>query len=126
MFKYATVKAMAGYLSNQTVKNVIAKRITIDTCDIAVDEGVWLPSLRPLADWRQILSSLALLYEQGVTVDWVNFDSDYPRCKVGLPTYPFQKQRHWIESPLTTQNTVETLHCNVSTVFWVVSGDSIQ
>jgi len=36
MFKYATVKAMAGYLSNQTVKNVIAKRITTDTCDIAV------------------------------------------------------------------------------------------
>jgi acyl transferase domain-containing protein len=58
---------------------------------------------------------LALLYEQGVTVDWVNFDSDYPRCKVGLPTYPFQKQRHWIESPLKNQNTVETLHRNVST-----------
>ena len=45
MFKYATVKAMAGYLSNQTVKNAkpvtgracaIAKRTTTDTCDIAV------------------------------------------------------------------------------------------
>ncbi len=91
-----------------------AKPILLGMGRLLVDEGVWLPSLRPLADWRQILSSLALLYEQGVTVDWVNFDSDYPRCKVGLPTYPFQKQRHWIESPLKNQNTVETFTNNVS------------
>ncbi|PSB34990.1 type I polyketide synthase [Chlorogloea sp. CCALA 695] len=92
-----------------------AKPILLGMGRLLVDEGVWLPSLRPSANWRQILSSLALLYEQGVTVDWVSFDSDYPRCKVGLPTYPFQKQRHWIESPLKNQNTVETLRCNVST-----------
>ena len=75
-----------------------AKPILLGMGRLVVDEGVWLPSLRPSVDWRQILSSLALLYEQGVTVDWVSFDSNYPRCKVGLPTYPFQKQRHWIES----------------------------
>ena len=75
-----------------------AKPILLGMGRLVVDEGVWLPSLRPSVDWRQILSSLALLYEQGVRVDWVSFDSNYPRCKVGLPTYPFQKQRHWIES----------------------------
>lgn len=92
-----------------------AKPILLGMGRLLVDEGVWLPSLRPSSDWRQILSSLALLYEQGVTVDWVSFDSDYPRCKVGLPTYPFQKQRHWIESSVKNKNTVETLHRNVST-----------
>ena len=92
-----------------------AKPILLGMGRMLVDGSVWLPSLRPSSDWQQMLLSLAQLYEQGVTVDWVSFYQDNPRCKVGLPTYPFQKQRHWIEPPMNTQNTVETLHCNVST-----------
>ncbi len=61
--------------------------------------GVWLPSLRPgQEDWQQMLHSLAELYVQGVKVDWLGFDGDYARSKVVLPTYPFQRQRYWIET----------------------------
>ncbi len=61
--------------------------------------GVWLPSLRDAQeDWQQILKSLAELYVQGVKVDWSGFDRDYNRSKVVLPTYPFQRQRYWIET----------------------------
>ncbi|NER24035.1 MAG: type I polyketide synthase [Symploca sp. SIO1C2] len=60
--------------------------------------GVWLPSLRPgQEDWQQLLQSLGQLYVQGVAVDWSEFDRDYPRRKVLLPTYPWQRQRYWIE-----------------------------
>ncbi len=63
------------------------------------DVGVWLPSLRPgQEDWQQMLHSLAELYVQGVKVDWSGFDRDYSRSKVVLPTYPFQRQRYWIET----------------------------
>ncbi|MHC0067445.1 type I polyketide synthase [Nostoc sp. UIC 10890] len=63
------------------------------------DVGVWLPSLRPgQEDWQQMLQSLAELYVHGVKVDWLGFDKDYSRSKVVLPTYPFQRQRYWIES----------------------------
>ncbi len=93
-----------------------AKPILLGMGRHIIDGGVWLPSLRPSADWQQMLSSLAQLYVQGVDVDWVEFNRYHPRCKVGLPTYPFQKQRHWIEPFLPThQHPVETLHCNVST-----------
>ena len=62
------------------------------------DVGSWLPSLRPpKIDWQQILSSLGELYTQGVTLDWSGFEGDYPRSKVALPTYPFQRQRYWQE-----------------------------
>lgn len=62
------------------------------------NQGVWLPSLRPpLSDWQQMLSSLGQLYVQGAKVDWLGFDRDYARRKVMLPTYPFQRQRYWIE-----------------------------
>jgi acyl transferase domain-containing protein len=38
------------------------------------------------------------LYIQGVTVDWSGFNQDYSHEKVELPTYPFQRQRYWIET----------------------------
>ncbi len=61
--------------------------------------GVWLPSLRPgQPDWQQMLQSLGELYVRGVKVDWSGFDRDYSRNKVVLPTYPFQRQRYWIET----------------------------
>ncbi|NET25423.1 type I polyketide synthase [Okeania sp. SIO1I7] len=66
-----------------------------------VKEGVgeWLPSLRPGVDeWQQMLDSLGKLYVKGAKVDWLGFDSDYARQKVVLPTYPFQRERYWIET----------------------------
>lgn len=63
------------------------------------DNGIWLPSLRPGVDeWQQILSSLGQLYVRGAKVDWSGFDRDYVRQKVILPTYPFQRERYWVET----------------------------
>lgn len=60
---------------------------------------LWLPSLRSgKSDWEQILESLGELYVRGVTVDWFSFDKDNPRHRLHLPTYPFQRQRHWIDA----------------------------
>ncbi len=63
------------------------------------DSVVWLPSLRKgRDDWQQLLGSLQALYVRGVEVDWSGFDRDYGRRKVALPTYPFQRQRYWLET----------------------------
>ena len=60
--------------------------------------GVWLSSLHPdRGDWQTLLASLAELYRQGYTVDWQGFDRDFPRQKVNLPTYSFQRRRYWVE-----------------------------
>lgn len=60
--------------------------------------GQWFPSLRKgQSEWRQILKSLGSLYLQGVVVDWAGFDQDYSRCSLSLPTYPFQRERYWID-----------------------------
>ncbi len=61
--------------------------------------GVWLPSLREKQDdWKTLLNSLSELYVHGVPVDWKGFDKDYAQQHVLLPTYPFQRQRYWINS----------------------------
>lgn len=61
-------------------------------------EGVWIPSLRPgRDDWTVLLEAVARVHLQGVRIDWKAFDCGYPRRRVSMPTYPFQRSRHWIE-----------------------------
>ncbi|MBV8275152.1 MAG: acyltransferase domain-containing protein, partial [Verrucomicrobia bacterium] len=58
----------------------------------------WLPSLRQNRDdWVEMLTSLSQLYVHGVEVDWEGFDRDYQRAKLSLPTYPFQRERFFVE-----------------------------
>jgi len=59
----------------------------------------WLPSLRQgREDWQQILETLAGLYTHGADVDWQAFFGDNKRSPLRLPTYPFQRQRFWVEA----------------------------
>ena len=60
----------------------------------------WLASLKKgQEDWQQLLSSLRELYIRGVKIDWSGFDQNYQRRRIALPTYPFQRQRYWFETP---------------------------
>jgi myxalamid-type polyketide synthase MxaB len=60
---------------------------------------LWLPSLHSKrGDWAQMLDSVAALWAGGGEVDWAGFDGDYPRRKMALPTYPFERQRYWFPS----------------------------
>jgi acyl transferase domain-containing protein len=52
----------------------------------------------------RILTSLAGLHVRGVPVDWeAAFSAGRPR-RIGLPTYPFQRQRYWLTAPAGTAN----------------------
>lgn len=51
-----------------------------------------------LPDWQELLSSLAYLYVKGVPVDWDEFDGEFFCRKIPLPTYPFERERFWIET----------------------------
>ena len=63
----------------------------------------WLPSLRRgYDDWSQMISSVAALYGAGARVDWAGFDRDYPRRRIPLPTYPFQRKRYWLRPATST------------------------
>ena len=59
----------------------------------------WVPSLWTIREeWEQLLESAGELYVSGVEIDWAAFDREYLRCKVALPTYPFQRQRYWMQA----------------------------
>ena len=66
------------------------------------DVGVWLPSLRHrIDDWQTMLPSLGQLYVHGATIDWSGFYRDYQHQRLTLPTYPFQRQRYWVDFSTT-------------------------
>jgi acyl transferase domain-containing protein/acyl-CoA synthetase (AMP-forming)/AMP-acid ligase II/acyl carrier protein len=73
------------------------------------EAATWLHSLKQgQSDWRILLGSVAELFLRGREVDWEGFDRDYPRRKVSLPTYPFERRRYWVEpsearAPATTR-----------------------
>jgi acyl transferase domain-containing protein len=61
--------------------------------------AVFLPSLRPnVADQRQCLESLGQLFVHGAAVDWSAYYRGRFERQLKLPTYPFQRQRHWFDS----------------------------
>jgi acyl transferase domain-containing protein/acyl carrier protein len=78
----------------------------------------WLPTLRQgRQDWQQLLESLAQLYLCGASVDWAAFDENYPRKRVVLPTYPFERQRYWVEPVYVKSQDV--LASTQDTAFWL-------
>ena len=73
------------------------------------DSLLWLASLQPPQDdQQQMLVSLAALYARGGEIDWRGFHRSRagqpaPRRRGGLPAYPFQRERFWIDAPASLQ-----------------------
>ncbi len=63
------------------------------------DQSVWLASLRPGREYEELLGSLASLYVCGAVGSAAGVDRDPTRSRVVLPTYPFQRERYWIDLP---------------------------
>ena len=58
----------------------------------------WLPSLRRgRDDSSQLLESLAELFVDGADIDWAVMNADTSRRRISLPTYRFDRRRHWID-----------------------------
>ena len=92
---------MAGTLSLEEASARVATRAPADFAQppVRLNDGVHeceviLTLLPGVDEWDALLTELAGLYVAGVPVDWDGFDRDYPRHKVSVPTYPFQRSRH--------------------------------
>jgi acyl transferase domain-containing protein len=48
-------------------------------------------------DQASALDALGHLWTFGVSIDWQAFYSDERRRRIPLPTYPFERQRYWVE-----------------------------
>ena len=61
-------------------------------------EGVWASSLdRDTGNWESVLESVSTLYSHGVNFEWSGLHASHQRQRIVLPTYPFQRDRYWLE-----------------------------
>ncbi|MGR9012008.1 MAG: SDR family NAD(P)-dependent oxidoreductase [Gammaproteobacteria bacterium] len=60
--------------------------------------SVFLAALDPgISDNLRVSDNMGRLYELGLDVNWQTFYGTLPFNKVALPTYPFQRQRYWLD-----------------------------
>jgi amino acid adenylation domain-containing protein len=64
-------------------------------------DGVAVPAMRHAFDRQDdsavLLTALARLWLAGVRLDWNAVWAGQRRLRVALPTYPFERQRYWLE-----------------------------
>ena len=62
------------------------------------ERGTWIPTLnRQKPDAEALSEMLVALYLAGHTINWAAVHSDSSWRRIPLPTYPFQRKRHWID-----------------------------
>jgi acyl transferase domain-containing protein/acyl carrier protein len=71
------------------------------------------------SDTAFLLKNLGQLWLSGVSVNWDGFHADKKRERVPLPTYPFERQRYWIEPQTTVQKFAKK--SNINDWFYVPS-----
>ncbi|RUS95288.1 hypothetical protein DSM106972_090640 [Dulcicalothrix desertica PCC 7102] len=62
------------------------------------------------SDVAFILNTLGRLWLFGVKIDWSGFYAYEQRHRIPLPTYPFERQRYWIEPQQQVQRTSDSKH----------------
>jgi acyl transferase domain-containing protein len=69
-------------------------------------------------DAEFLLTTLGRLWLAGVSIDWSKFH-EHGRRRVALPTYPFERQRYWVEpQPLEVRNHSAELRKNHDLAEW--------
>jgi len=48
-------------------------------------------------EWATLLFALGSLWQNGVSIDWEAFYANEDRRRIPLPTYPFERQRFWVD-----------------------------
>ncbi len=86
---------LAAYLIGETVAGVVrGEALTSESAP-----RISLPAFLAGPDaWQPVLEHLARLYVRGAALDWTAIECGAVRRKVSFPTYPFQRQRYWMET----------------------------
>ena len=93
-------RVLSGFVNRQAVARggrvVSSLRIASETAD----------------DMQSMLEALAQVWECSDAVHWADFHVEEPRRRVPLPTYPFERERFWIDPPAPSRGRKGFLHRN--------------
>jgi len=73
-----------------------------------LQDATFVPSLRRGRDgWSQMLHGLGALHVRGVPIDWAAVHEGRGHRRISLPTYPWQREDHWLETDGTSRHDVD-------------------
>ncbi|MEN9676181.1 MAG: beta-ketoacyl synthase, acyl transferase subunit [Verrucomicrobiota bacterium] len=49
------------------------------------------------AELAALLRAVGALWQSGIEIDWAKFYEGEQRCRISLPTYAFERVRHWVD-----------------------------
>ncbi|WP_193197111.1 type I polyketide synthase [Nostoc sp. MG11] len=67
-----------------------------------------LPDVKEQSDVSFLLETLGQLWLFGVDIDWSGFFTHEQRHRLPLPTYPFERQRYWIDAKKQSKDDNQT------------------
>src|SRR5580704_1709229 len=91
----------------RTLSDLVRTNLGVPTDEIIIPTMVSVE--RDGGQLCDFLNSLGRLWLAGVPLTWQNLYRDEKRYRVPLPTYPFQRQRYWIDSSGNEIRTQATL-----------------
>jgi len=94
-------RTTAATLARQQAKD-LKQQIAISSLGSTAEED---------GEWTALLQAIGQLWLAGVSIDWQSFYAQENRHRIPLPTYPFERQRFWIDpKPASTQTTDRAEH----------------
>jgi amino acid adenylation domain-containing protein len=61
------------------------------------------------AEWVSLLGALGKLWTAGVAIDWRRYHEHETRRRIAIPTYSFERTRHWLELGVVPQVTAPVI-----------------
>ena len=80
-------RTTAATLARQQIKDR-HRQVAISSLGSSADDN---------AEWTSIIHAIGQLWRVGVEIDWNTFYRNEYRHRTPLPTYPFERQRYWID-----------------------------
>jgi acyl transferase domain-containing protein/acyl carrier protein len=78
--------------------------------------------LSPQSESKLLTNTLGQLWLAGLEIDWAEVGHHVPRKKLSLPTYPFERQRYWIDPAINERDHNLSLRQDINqwlyTPFW--------
>ena len=79
-----------------------------------LSDGAGLDGPDANGDSGRLLGAIGQLWAAGVEVDWGAWHSGTDRRRVALPTYPFERARHWIDAPARARRAVKPVNASAT------------
>ncbi|MFA6239911.1 MAG: SDR family NAD(P)-dependent oxidoreductase [Candidatus Hydrogenedentales bacterium] len=68
---------------------------------------VWVASMKKGQDeWQTLVDGIGELYVRGARIDWKRYYREAAPSRLSLPTYPFERKRHWLDVPRKQTSTL--------------------